>query len=147
MPEPADQPAKHGRSLKGFYITLGVIAALVSLGVALTPMARLQYHAWKYRTLRDSEGNSLKWVVSYAVQHHLDRTAITRLLGKPDFEGYDQLLYMRNPFVSLGPAPLLYGYQVMTKDNMAFESHPLDKLGDASPVGGPCTPMAQEPKP
>jgi hypothetical protein len=32
MPEPTDQPAEQGRSLAGFYIALGVVAALVGLG-------------------------------------------------------------------------------------------------------------------
>jgi len=35
MPEPTDQPAKQGRSLVGFYVALGVVAALVGVGVWL----------------------------------------------------------------------------------------------------------------
>jgi hypothetical protein len=43
MPESADQPAKHGRSLIGFYIALGVVATLVGLGVWLYRPLRLAY--------------------------------------------------------------------------------------------------------
>jgi len=43
MPEPADQPAKHGRSLVGFYIALGVVAVLVGLGAWLWTPLKISY--------------------------------------------------------------------------------------------------------
>ena len=52
MTEPAFQPAKHGRSLVGFYIALGVVAVLVGLG------------AWLYRPL----------MLAYAI-HRVEQTA------------------------------------------------------------------------
>jgi hypothetical protein len=35
MTETPDQPAKHGRSLGGFYIALGVVSALAAIGILL----------------------------------------------------------------------------------------------------------------
>jgi hypothetical protein len=43
MPEPADQPARPGRSLVGFYIAVGVVAALFVLSVSLYKPLRLRY--------------------------------------------------------------------------------------------------------
>ena len=43
MTDPADQPARHGRSLVGFYVALGVVAVLVGLGVLLYQPLRLRY--------------------------------------------------------------------------------------------------------
>jgi hypothetical protein len=43
VPVPGDQPAKHGRSLTGFYIALGVVAVLVGLGAWLWTPLRVLY--------------------------------------------------------------------------------------------------------
>jgi len=46
-PRPADQPANRGRSLVGFYIALGVVAALVGLGAWMYAPLRLRYAIYR----------------------------------------------------------------------------------------------------
>jgi len=50
--EPADQPAKQGRSLTGFYIALGVAAVLVGLGAWLWTPLRVLY--WERELRRNA---------------------------------------------------------------------------------------------
>ena len=52
MTWPAEQPAKHGRSLTGFYIAMSVVAALVGLGVWLWTPLRIRY--WEREVHRGS---------------------------------------------------------------------------------------------
>jgi len=49
MPEAGDQPApsQQGRSLTGFYVAVGVVAALVGLGVLLYKPMAARYWVWK----------------------------------------------------------------------------------------------------
>jgi hypothetical protein len=49
MPELADQPPKRERSLLGFYIAVGVVAALVGLGTLLFKPLRTQYAIYRVR--------------------------------------------------------------------------------------------------
>ena len=64
MPEPTDQPARHGRSLAGFYVALGAVAALVGLGAWL----------WKPLTL------------AYAI-HRVEHTAYQSAVSPLRFQG------------------------------------------------------------
>ena len=73
MTESAAQPAapKPGRSLTGFYIGLGIVAALVGLGVILLPYLRLQYAIHQVRSAtRERYQGGAEWVdmVSDAAQ-------------------------------------------------------------------------------
>lgn len=49
MSEPAELPVKRDRSLTGFYIAVGVVAALFLLGVWLRTPARIAYWEWQAR--------------------------------------------------------------------------------------------------
>jgi hypothetical protein len=124
--EPPDRP-KHSRSLLGFYIAVGILAALVGLGVALAPAARFQYHSWRHRTERDPQGKSLKWLADYAARRHLDRAAVKRLLGPPLDERPNYLTYRLKP-CPLDSAPLI-GYFIMLEGDKVLEVQPWPGVG------------------
>jgi hypothetical protein len=125
--EPASPPTKPARSLTGFYLALGAVAALVALGVWLMPVAQFQYHSWKHRTAQDPNGKSLAWLADCSVRRHLDRAAIKRLLGEPVQERPDCLLYRLNP-CPLDSAPLM-GYWILLDNDRASEVQPWAGVG------------------
>jgi hypothetical protein len=47
MPQAADGPAKHGRSLVGFYVALGAVAAVVGLGAVMWKPLMMRYYEWR----------------------------------------------------------------------------------------------------
>ena len=102
MPQATDQPATHGRSLTGFYIGVGVVAALVGLGVwQWTPM-KVSYHAQSLRKLRtatatdalgrhfpadhllEADGHFRELFGLGAVREGMSYDEVTGILGKPD---------------------------------------------------------------
>jgi hypothetical protein len=68
MTQAGDQPAKHGRSLTGFYIAIGVVAVLFGLGVALYRPLRLRYaaHLVQSAARREAPVVDAHWVVECA---------------------------------------------------------------------------------
>lgn len=59
MTEPADQPAKRARSLTGFYVVLGIAAALAGLGFWLYTPMRVSYHLHSLRKLRTAGADAM----------------------------------------------------------------------------------------
>jgi len=55
MPDVAEQPRKHGRSMVGFYIAAGVVAVLVSLGPWLWAPAKIWYYERQVRVMSHPE--------------------------------------------------------------------------------------------
>jgi hypothetical protein len=90
---PAEQPLapRKGRSLTGFYIALGVVAALIGLWVALRgpielryAIYRLQHPAWKA-----NRGDEYGWVILCgAAACRGNRGALEALMGRPESFSY-----------------------------------------------------------
>ncbi|GAG45813.1 unnamed protein product, partial [marine sediment metagenome] len=59
------------------------LAAVLLGAVFLTPAARLHYHAWRWRSGRDPQLKSLRFVAQHVLDNELDREAIIGLLGEP----------------------------------------------------------------
>ncbi len=57
------------------------LAAVLLGAVFLTPVARLNYHAWRWRTGRRAK--SLKCAAELIAERRLAREAVLRLLGEP----------------------------------------------------------------
>jgi hypothetical protein len=95
MTEPADQPAKHGRSLTGFYVALGVVAALVGLGVCLHKPIRTRYAIYMVRNTAHGPEDQIpegwmEWVnLTVEAAARGDRSAMDALIsqqsGRPRF--------------------------------------------------------------
>lgn len=112
--------------LKGLVGSAALVAVLLG-AFFLAPVVQLRYHAWRYRTERDHDGSSLKWVAEYAVRRRMERTAIEQLLGKDGGDRPDYLTYSLKP-TPFSSAPLI-GYFILLKDGRASEVQPWPGAG------------------
>jgi hypothetical protein len=101
MPEPADQPARHTRSLTGFYIMLGVVAALVGAGAWVWKPALVKYHESRVRALLSSEGVSgrkssedERVILKLAEIGPASLPAFERMILVERLPGSDELIYL-----------------------------------------------------
>jgi hypothetical protein len=121
MPEPTDQPAEHGRSLAGFYITLGVVAALVGLGAWLWTPLRVSY--LQYRMLKENPENEVSMLAATA---HLNRRdeyysgdesygalATLARVGPAAYPAFARLFHSRNTSLKSGALVVLQHYRAI----------------------------------
>ncbi len=82
MPEIADQSAKRGRSLTGFYIALGGVALVVGLGAWLYEPVKKRYAISQYRRAgSESEVPGWAWRYLFDAASNGDREATETLLS------------------------------------------------------------------
>jgi hypothetical protein len=86
--------ARSGRRwwLRMLAVSVGVAGLLLAASYA-APVARLHFHAWKFRTGRDVDGASLAHVADWAVKRRLPRDTVVGLLGRPAVDGSGRLDY------------------------------------------------------
>ncbi len=65
--------------------SVAMVALLLGV-VWLTPIARLHYHAWRYRQRRESK--NLMWVSEALKSNGASEKICRRLLGRPDYGGF-----------------------------------------------------------
>ncbi len=106
-------------------------AALVVLLLSayfLTPAVQLHYRAWRWRSGRDEP--SLDRAVKMIIARRLERDAVVRLLGEPDYEDADRLLYRGNPTLK-GPSSR---YIVLKEGRAASIAYP-PRMGGLRSLG------------
>jgi hypothetical protein len=101
---PQDVPAADGRSRHWWLHMVLCSAAIVVLlpGLCLLwPAAQLHYHAWRWRSSKDED--SLRRALELVTARRLERDAVVRLMGRPDYEDETLLTYRGRPAM---PSPL-----------------------------------------
>jgi hypothetical protein len=89
MPEPTEQTAppadRHDRHWLAKMLVASAVLAAALLGAAfLTPALRLHYHAWMFRSGRDTDGKHLGYVAESLARRKAAVSGIAELLASPN---------------------------------------------------------------